>query len=513
MHRASCTAAPHALPRHGERGVGHYFSRAISWASRPTGSSSLCRSVTSLIPWFIVGIPLLWLLARRTRSVRGRQALFLAASYGFYLTFGWRFFVILLASSIFNFYWGALLRRRPTSTLVLVGVVLNVALLSVFKYLPAFAIEFGGGSGFAGRVAQLALPIGISFWTFQGLSYLFDQYRGAELDPTLLEFLLYMGFAPTVMSGPICRLPELLPQLRADARGSWDTVTAGVRSIWIGMLMIALARLIGGGLTGNGVNSGFDRPGAPLSGADVWLLLVGYGFQLFFDFAGYSRIVIGIARLFGIVLPENFRRPFLAATPSVFWTRWHMTLSFWIRDYVFMPLATVRRDLWWRNAMVVVPMVVFGLWHKASVLFLLWGLYQGLLLLGHRLFQQWQRRSGVSSAGPLGTAVSGVLTFAAITLGWTLFRASDWHQAAGLLRSALLPFSSQPAVLPRSLYVIVLGVAAIYLVLEGLRERSESGRTILAMMPVELRFACYGAIFYFALFRSSEPQSFIYVQF
>src|SRR5205814_8649622 len=143
-----------------------------------------------------------------------------------------------------------------------------------------------------------------------------DQYRQENLDPTLIEFMLYMGFAPTVLSGPICRLPELLPQFRENVSLSWDNVSTGARSIWIGLLMIAVARLFGGGISGQGINWGFDQTDGRLNTSDAWLLLAGYGFQLFFDFAGYSRVVIGLAGVFGIRLPENFRRPFLSPTPS-----------------------------------------------------------------------------------------------------------------------------------------------------------------------------------------------------
>jgi len=469
--------------------------------------------MTRLYAACIVGVPLLWLLVRATRSVRGRQLLFLAASYLFYLSFGWRFFVILVASTLFNFAWGGAIRRQPTTGRLWVGIIANVSLLSVFKYLPTAAAPFADSSALASSVAHLALPIGISFWTFQGLSYLFDQYRQENLDPTLIEFMLYMGFAPTVLSGPICRLPELLPQFRENLSPSWKAVSAGARSIWIGLLMIAVARLFGSGVSGQGINWGFDQTAARLSTSDAWLLLVGYGFELFFDFAGYSRVVIGLAGMFGILLPENFRRPFLSPTPSVFWTRWHMTLSFWIRDYLFMPLATMRREIWWRNTMLVASMVVFGLWHKASVLFLVWGTYQGLLLLAHRLIQQWQRRNRVQLSGRMWTGLSWLITFTAITLGWIMFRAQDWAQAGWLFRAALVPSFSHASLLPTDLYVLIIGVAVAYFVLARLEERLEPDRGILMVIPLELRYLCYAGIAYFTLFRSAEPQSFIYFQF
>ncbi len=468
--------------------------------------------MTRLFAACLVGIPALWLVHWRMRSVRGRQVLLLIASYAFYLTFGLKFFAILLASTCFNFVWGGVLRRRPTASNLWVGILANVALLSVFKYLPSLAAALAGSSSVVAAVAHLALPVGISFWTFQGLSYLFDQYREENLDPTLLEFMLYMGFAPTVLSGPIARVPELLPQLRSRPVIGWENVTTGLKSIWIGLLMIALGRVLGGGISGHGINWGFEQDAARMSTSDVWVLLVGYGFQLFFDFAGYTRVAIGVAYLFGVRLPENFRRPFLATTPSVFWTRWHMTLSFWIRDYVFMPLATMRRGVWWRNAMLVFSMVVFGVWHKATLLFLLWGTYQGVLLLVHRLIQQWQRKRGVQTSGAQWSAISWLVTFAAITLGWILFRAQTLSQASTLLAGALVP-SGHASVLPGDFYVLVLALALAYFALAKWEERDDSERSVLAFLPIELRYICYAGIAYLAFFRAAEPQAFIYFQF
>ena len=468
--------------------------------------------MTRLYAALFVGIPLLWLIARQLDSARWRQMLYLAASYLLYSTFGLASFAILLASTLFNYYWGAAIRSRPVTSMLWVGIVVNVALLSTFKYLPQVA-ALAPGLPLADRVTHLALPIGISFWTFQGLSYLFDQYREEKLDPTLIEFMLFMSFAPTVLSGPVCRVPELLPQFRDTSKATWANVTEGAHSIWVGVLMITLARFLGAGLDGRGVNWAFDHPGVSLSRADVWLMLVGYGFQLFFDFAGYSRVVIGIAMMFGIRLPENFRQPFLSATPAAFWTRWHISLSFWIRDYLFMPMATLRREVWWRNSMLVFSMVVFGLWHKGSVLFLLWGTYQGLLLLAHRLLRQWQRRRGITVSGSSGAFLSWLVTFAAITLGWIMFRAHDGSQAITLLGRALTPFSSLPMALPASFAAFVIGVAVAYFIVAAIGRRFTEEGAILSVFPIELRYACYAGIFYFAVFHAAAPQSFIYFQF
>ena len=466
--------------------------------------------MTFLAPLPLAVLLFTWIAARLVRPCRARQALYLVASGVFYFGFGGWFLAVLAASTLFNFFWGGLLRRRPTAGVLFAGILLNAALLGTFKYLPPLAAFWAGKSLLAARLGELALPVGISFWTFQGLSYLFDQYRGEELDPSLLEFCVYMTFAPTVLSGPICRVSDLVPQLRGPFRGKWRDISAGAQSMWIGVWMIQLARLIGSGIDGKGVNWAFEQASA-WGSLDVWILLLGYGFQLFFDFAGYSRLVIGIAQLFGIRLPENFDRPFLSPTPTIFWQRWHMSLSFWIRDYLFVPLAMMRHDLWWRHAMLVVSMVVFGLWHKASWLFLLWGLYQGTLLLLHRLWQQHSTRLQIV----VPSALSWLVTFGTITAGWIAFRAKDAEQAQALLAAALQPLAHPGLHLPASVTAPVLLLVGGYFAWQGLAAALGKGERAgtLGWIPLEARFALYGLISYTALFYRSRAEAFIYFQF
>src|SRR6266446_6597687 len=306
---------------------------------------------------------LLTVVGWRLPSTKGRQILFLAASYLFYANWGIGFLAMLIISSLMNYTCGCALRRKVTAPRLWIGIALNLLPLAFFKYLPVL-LELGpAGSWHDDLGRQIIMPLGMSFWTFQGLSYLFDIYFEEELDPSLLEFCLYMAFWPTVASGPICRLPSMLPQFRQLSPFSWDDLSTGSLRIIQGVMMkFVLAQILGSGwLPGEGIAAGFDQMKGGWGGVDVWLLGIGYGFLLFFDFAGYSHMVIGTARVFGMRLPENFDRPFLSTTPSVFWTRWHMSLSFWIRDYVFNPLATARRDLWWRNFALVSAMTLFGL--------------------------------------------------------------------------------------------------------------------------------------------------------
>jgi alginate O-acetyltransferase complex protein AlgI len=411
----------------------------------------------------------------KVRSRRMRQFILLIGSYVLYLSWGAWFAGVLLASTVVNFLLGELLRRRPTRLVLTIGVLLNLALLSSFKYLPEVAVNFPLPS--LQRLAQLALPLGISFWTFQAMSYLFDLYRGEELDPSFLEFGLYMAFFPVAISGPICRMPDMLPQFRSQQATSWNDIGRGFARIATGVLMMQLAGLLGQGiLSGDGINSGFDHV-TRWSGTDVWCLAFGYGLQLFFDFAGYSHIAIGAAKALGFTLPENFARPFQSTTPSIFWTRWHMSLSFWIRDYVFLLLAMLRRELWWRNLVLVFSMILFGVWHKATVLFFLWGCYHGVLLVVYRQFQHVRGKLGWEPATAFWTPLSWLATITLISLGWILFRANSLPQAVQMLSAAFSPASYVSHVLSGSLYLLVLvlaaGYAAVLLVSDALDRCSE----------------------------------------
>ena len=411
------------------------------------------------------------------RSRGMRQPVLLVASLALYLTWAPWFAAVLFTSIVVNFGIGNWLRRNPHWPPLSAGITFNLGLLGVFKYLPEAAPHFSP----IGGLANLALPLGISFWTFQAMSYLFDLYREEELDPTFLEFALYMVFFPVTISGPVCRMPEMLPQFRSEEQTPWGDILRGLRRIATGVLMMQLARLLGQGiLAGDGVVRGFDR--APhWSGPDVWCLAFGYGLQLFFDFAGYTHIAVGAAQALGITVPENFERPFTSTNPSVFWTRWHMSLSFWIRDYVFFPLATARREVWWRNLALVISMAAFGLWHRASLLFLIWGCYHGVLLVGHRLWQQVVRRLNWEPPGRLGGVLGWLVTAIFISLGWVFFRANSLLQARQMLSAIASPTSYASHLLSLSLYYLVACLAAGYavtLVVGEALDRSPQSATV-----------------------------------
>jgi alginate O-acetyltransferase complex protein AlgI len=408
---------------------------------------------------------LLMAVGWRLPSITGRQLLFLAASYLFYANWGIGFLSILIISSLMNYACGYALRRKVTASRLWIGIALNLLPLAFFKYLPPL-LELGfAGSWQYDLGRQIIMPLGMSFWTFQALSYLLDVYFEEELDSSLLEFCLYMAFWPTVASGPICRLANMLPQFRQLSPFSWDDLSTGSLRIVQGVMMkFVVAQILGAGWRpGEGITAGFDQMKGGWGGVDVWLMGMGFGFLLFFDFAGYSHMVIGIARIFGIRLPENFDRPFLSTTPSIFWTRWHMSLSFWIRDYVFNPLAAAgRRYHWWPYVGLIISMTLFGLWHGAKWTFILYGVYHGVVLVMHRLGQRMKRQFPVRLPRDWGAVLSWGTTFVLVSVGFILFRANDLTQAWTMLTTVFTLPAYAHFAMPRSFYVLTSTIAVGY---------------------------------------------------
>ncbi len=422
----------------------------------------------------ILVVLLLWVLAWHLPSVRGRQLLLLLTSYLFYGNWGIGFLAALIVSSLMNYVCGLALHRKATAPRLWIGIAVNLLPLAVFKYLPPLLELAPAGSWQSDLARQIIMPIGMSFWTFQGLSYLLDIYLDVypeeELNPSVLEFCLYMAFWPTVLSGPVCRLPQMLPQFRRASRVSGADISAGSLRLIQGLTMkFVLATILASGWTsGEGITAGFDRLHGDWGGVDVWLLGIGFGFLLFFDFAGYSHMVIGTARLFALRLPENFDRPFLSTTPSIFWTRWHMSLSFWIRDYVFNPLAAAgRRYGWWPHAALIISMSLFGLWHGARSTFIVYGIYHGLLLVMHRIGQQMKRKWSVPRPPRyVGRFLSWAATFMLVSLGFVCFRANSLSEAVSMGRSAFSPSAYRHFAMPHELYVLTTVIVVGYFVFE-----------------------------------------------
>jgi alginate O-acetyltransferase complex protein AlgI len=361
---------------------------------------------------------------------RARLVLIVLASYVFYAYAKWWFALLMAASTLIGFVGGQAVERAAEGTrrkLALgLTVALLLALLGAFKYaafvggnLTSFVgvITAHGFPGLHAFLNGIVLPIGISFYTFEGISYAADVYRGklpAERDP--LRYAFFISFFPHLIAGPIVRYGILRPQLLHKHSFDVDRVRSGLLLFALGL---AKKTLVADSFA-SWVNRYLDHP-ASLHAFEAWAAIVGFGFQIYFDFSAYSDMALGLARIFGIELPWNFNRPYRASSPIEFWRRWHVTLSSWLRDYLYIPLGGNRKGERRRDANLIATMGLGGLWHGASLNFVVWGLYQGLLLLStHHLRKRALR---------IPSALAVAVTFVVVMLGWVFFRL---HSAAAI---------------------------------------------------------------------------------
>ena len=358
-------------------------------------------------------------------GLRGQNRLLIVASYVFYGWWDWRFLGLLVFSTVFD-WWAALKidaaddpRKRK---LWLIGsMVVNMGILGFFKYFNFFAETFADVLGFFGFVAhvptlQVILPLGISFYTFLSMSYTIDVYRKA-LKPTsrLSDFVLFVSFFPHLVAGPIVRASYLLPQCQKPRVIVRAEVLNG---IWL-CLMGFVKKVVIADRLGHVADWGFSPGGTP-GDANAWLVVYAFAFQIYGDFSGYSDIARGLSKLMGFELPLNFRAPYLVGSPSAFWQHWHISLSTWLRDYLYIPLGGNRGSSWATYRNLMLTMLLGGLWHGAGLAFLIWGLYHGLLLVGHRV---WSGLRSATESSRLRQAISVFLFFHLTCIGWLFFRA------------------------------------------------------------------------------------------
>ncbi len=384
--------------------------------------------------FFVLVFVISWALMPHPRAWR---PFILVASYVFYGWLDWRWVLLLVASSVVNTVAAQVIARSPSQSTrkraLIVAIAFDLGLLCVFKYLGFFVSEVDGaldsiGLGSPLPLVQIVLPIGISFFTFQAISYVVDVYRGETRATSLVEVAILQAFFPHLVAGPIVRANELLPQLRTprDPR----EVLAGP-----GLLLIAgglvKKTVVADELARNVVDPVFNDPSAH-SGLEVMLAIYGFGAQIYCDFSGYTDMALGLAQTFGFKLPNNFNAPYLASSPADFWKRWHISLSRWLRDYLYIPLGGNRFGPSRTMVNLFLTMLLGGLWHGANWTFVVWGAYHGLLLAVQRLIpESWDR--------PAFRPLTTVVTFLAVSVGWVFFRAQTLGDAGTILRGLIVP--------------------------------------------------------------------------
>jgi alginate O-acetyltransferase complex protein AlgI len=387
----------------------------------------------------------LWLI-RKSKSPDLKWAYLVAASFFFYGWWDWRFLFLILASGFID-YFGALgihrFPRRRKLFLVL-SVVGNVGSLAVFKYSGFIAENLDHLLGLLGVTSKLAqnvpefmllLPVGISFYTFQSMSYTIDVYR-RRLEPTrnVLLFFAYLSLFPQLVAGPIVRARDLMPQLKVLRPTSELERWNGFKLIIIGFFKkVVLADNIA-----PLVNSGFTNIHQTSNGPFWWVVVIGFAFQIYFDFSGYSDIARGLAKWMGLHFRLNFNHPYHSRSLREFWTRWHISLSTWFRDYVYIPLGGGRKGRLNAHLFMWVTMVVSGLWHGAAWTFVIWGALHAFYISLERL-TKWP---ALLRRIPGGTLLSVLITNLLVLVGWVFFRADGWGDAVKIL-SDMFRFSRE----------------------------------------------------------------------
>ena len=450
---------------------------------------------------------------------RAQNTMLLAASYVFYGAWDWRFLGLLIGSTVIDFYVGLYIGRhtdrRKRRLALLLSLAYNLGVLGFFKYFNFFADGLGRLFGAVGWhldpvTIHVVLPMGISFYTFMTISYVIDVYR-KEIEPveSLGNFALFVAYFPHLVAGPILRASKLIPQI---ASPRIITKEQSVEGLWLIAWGLFQKMFVADNLAAI-VETAFGRSASP-SGAEVLVATYAFAFQIYGDFAGYSNMARGISKLLGIELNINFLFPYFVISPQEFWRHWHISLSTWLRDYLYVPLGGNRGSTLQTTRNLMITMILGGLWHGAAWTFVLWGLYQGAALVIGRGVISWGSRRGIviPDGWNWKRVLLALVMFHITCYGWLIFRAQSAHQILSLTRSAAIDLLPSAVTLPSLLAPLALIVGPLMAVhIYQARRGSESAP--LGLRP-PIRYALYGAVFYLVvLFGSFEGAQFIYFQF
>lgn len=395
------------------------------------------------------------------RHSRARFYILLSASYAFYAFWNVALIPLLFAMSLWGWWLGLMVSRSADpfrrKLFVALDVVLSLSTLGWFKYANFLGSSISAVLGARWSPLDIVLPIGISFFTFHNMSYVIDMYRGrGQVCRRLDDFMLYMAFFPQLVAGPIVRATQFLPQLANEIRLERGNIVAGGQ-LFIGGLV---EKLLFADNLSPFVDQIYARPEL-FSSATIWLAVFAYAAQIFCDFSGYTLMALGLARILGFGLPENFRMPYLSRSVAEFWRRWHISLSLWLRDYLYIPLGGSRHGSVRTHLAILATMLLGGLWHGASWNFVLWGGIHGGALSLHRFWLQWRpNRLAAWADHPLYKSMAWFGTLLFVVLLWVPFRSPDFATTAVVISRLLHPTGGFAWLHPQS--VVVLASLAIW---------------------------------------------------
>ena len=461
---------------------------------------------------FVAFFLLLLFALKLTKGIKTHHVILLLGSYVFYALGDIRFLVLLIFISTFMWFMGLKignsLRTNKARTYLLIGVVMDLLVLGIFKYFNFFTENFSKIFGIQYTTLNIILPIGISFYIFQSISYLADVYtEKIECEKSALNVLLYIGFFPQIVAGPIVKAHDYLPQLRQEHEISLERLSWGSQKLIVGLFK----KLVIADRLGVAVDAVYSAPAA-YSGLSLLVTILAYALQIYYDFSGYSDMAIGIAYILGFDLGKNFNLPYLAKNPSDFWQRWHISLSSWFRDYVYIPLGGSRKGKFRTYLNLFITMLLSGLWHGASWSFVIWGVFHAIASVIHKIFTNIKKIAFPNRSKNKNMRVlSTIITFIVVVILWVPFRTNDFGKAMLILTRV---FTWSPGV--HYVYIYTLIFAVGLLIVECIAVFRNNGNDI--WKPLDLSKFGAKIVFCFiilsiACFSYIGNSAFIYAQF
>jgi alginate O-acetyltransferase complex protein AlgI len=470
-------------------------------------------SIVFVLYWFVTN-----------KSLKFQNILLLASSYFFYACWDWRFLFLLVFSTVLDYFSGIKIAESKNQTTkkfwFWLSISINLGFLGVFKYYNFFVQSFADAVANFGLhlnpfTLNVILPIGISFYTFHGLSYVIDIYKGRiTAEKSIVDYSVFVSFFPLLVAGPIERATHLLPQIQKKRVFDYDKAVDGLRQILWGLFK----KIVIADQCARYANTIFNNS-AEYSGSTLVLGAVFFAFQIYGDFSGYSDIAIGTARLFGIDLLRNFAFPYFSRDIAEFWRRWHISLSTWFRDYLYIPLGGSKGGTWMKVRNTFIIFLVSGFWHGANWTFVIWGFLNALYIMPSIIFNTNRNNLDIVAQGSYLPTIKEVfqmgLTFSLTVFAWIFFRANNVEHAfsyvSKIFSRSLFTFPEyEGGDYKRQLFILLF----IFIIIEWLgRENQFAIAKINYRIPKLLRWVFYYLII-FAIFKfAGIEQQFIYFQF
>lgn len=480
---------------------------------------------------FAIFLPIVFLLYwfATNRNLRLQNNLLLVSSYFFYACWDWRFLFLLVFSTLLDYFTGIKIHEANNKKQKLfwlwLSIGVNLGFLGVFKYYNFFAASFANGLSLLGVNANLGslnviLPVGISFYTFHGLSYVIDLYNDRiKPERNFIDYSVFVSFFPLLVAGPIERATHLLPQILKKREFDATKAADGLRQILWGLFK----KMVIADNCAEYANTIFNNS-TDYSGATLALGSLFFAFQIYCDFSGYSDIALGTARLFGIDLLRNFAFPYFSRDIAEFWRRWHISLSSWFRDYLYIPLGGSKGGIWMKLRNTFIIFLVSGFWHGANWTFIMWGFLNALFIMPSIIFKTNRNNLDIVAKGEYLPSIkeflSMCLTFSLTLFAWIFFRANNMHHAFNYIQSmfiGLLHKSSYIAALnflnmKTGYYIPILMLLFIIIEWAG-REQQYALAKMGLNWHKQLRWAVYYTIVFAILYFGGKEQQFIYFQF